>query len=322
MTSSNALQKFHVIDYLRAICMIYIVCYWHLIEYLDVSFLQPNKITESLAYLVLGLFFMISGFLNGSDKNKEFVSFYQRKILRIYPLYFCALVIFHLLGLNDGVTSLKAALFVSPFLDSSPVTLWFVAELFVFLLITPFLLRIKSSLLLIGILLSGFYFATLAMDFSNSMIDSRVVKYFPAYFLGVLAAGGKPINSKVVLVVLMSIMAALLAHFVTRTNDFLLLEVVCVQVGSFSILFYSLYKLNIVNESQLVAKVSFLSFVTYLIHRPIYEVLDRCLNVYDVGIVWPFFVGVAIPMLAFIAYFIQQYYDKLSKMIFESDRQK
>lgn len=79
-------------DNTRAICMIWIVCIWHLSGYID---LFPIEFySESASYITdscLAAFSFLSGFFLSKYEivNKtDFVCFYKRRFIRYYPLFF------------------------------------------------------------------------------------------------------------------------------------------------------------------------------------------------------------------------------------------
>jgi peptidoglycan/LPS O-acetylase OafA/YrhL len=65
---NKILQRFHVLDYLRALCILYIVGFWHLLNYSRSDINYEFEATYQATVIVLGLFVMISGFLVGQKQ--------------------------------------------------------------------------------------------------------------------------------------------------------------------------------------------------------------------------------------------------------------
>jgi fucose 4-O-acetylase-like acetyltransferase len=68
------------IDFLRGASVIYIVGFWHLLDYTKAIPVYRNFITQRITYIILGSFVFISGYFIRSNKmtiNKEAIfSFY------------------------------------------------------------------------------------------------------------------------------------------------------------------------------------------------------------------------------------------------------
>lgn len=134
----------HAIDILRALSVLYIVGYWHLFNYIQ-GFPHANYYTEALTYTILGTFTFASGYLLAGRALgggvAGLLAFYRRRLLRIYPLYAIALVIFVGIGLVDATIATRAALLVSMLLPPAPPTLWFITMIMSFYLIAPLLIN-------------------------------------------------------------------------------------------------------------------------------------------------------------------------------------
>lgn len=178
------------LDLLRAVMVLYIVGFWHLLGYTKLPVpLYDNWLTQNLTTMVLGSFVLISGLLLGrsGDKLAGFRGvgrFYLRRLRRIYPLYALALLAFTLVGLANPWDALKAALLVSMFVPEPPMTLWFITMLMSFYLVAPALIRCGDRTF-VGRFL-GIFAAILAFDTWINPVDTRIITYYPAFGLGIM----------------------------------------------------------------------------------------------------------------------------------------
>ncbi|MFL6696444.1 MAG: acyltransferase family protein [Vitreoscilla sp.] len=140
-TVDPAPDKSLSVEVLRAGCVLYIVGFWHLMDYTHGLGGYNNAVTVRLTVIVLGLFTFLSGFLLARAPMRlgrsELKRFYAKRLLRIYPLYLLALLAFWALGIADRGIALKAALGISMLYGPPPATLWFVTMILVFYLIAP-----------------------------------------------------------------------------------------------------------------------------------------------------------------------------------------
>ncbi len=184
-------NRIHAVDFLRAASVIYIVGFWHMMEYWPGSIGAHNHVTTRLTTIVFGLFTFLSGYLLAqrplSWTAPKISFFFLRRFLRLYPLYLAALLVFGLTGLADWRSVLLSAPLLSPFLGHIPLTLWYVAVLLIFYLLAPLLLtsRTPVSLLLRSVAVFGVLVVIVRL---LPHADARLVIYFPAFALGIHAA--------------------------------------------------------------------------------------------------------------------------------------
>jgi len=149
-------ERNNAIDFLRAFCVLYIVGYWHLVPYSTAFPGYANYYTEGLKEIVLGAFALSSGFLLAQRdiglSPREVLSFYRRRLVRIYPLYLLAVLLFGLAGIASPAQVTEAALLISMFTPPALPTLWFITMIMFFYLAAPFLIHasenVKGCLLL------------------------------------------------------------------------------------------------------------------------------------------------------------------------------
>ncbi len=194
-------ERNQAIDLLRALSILWIVGFWHLLGYAPSVDGYKNALTHRLTVVVLGLFVLIAGHLigrSGIRNGADILAFYRRRLIRIYPPYVLALILFGLCGLLESGQFLPAALLISSFGEDPPGTLWYIAMLVVFYLLAPFLLLLRERL---GggregaaSLPAGIGAAALLISLSTAVgllvkgVDPRLFLYFPAFVVGLLVS--------------------------------------------------------------------------------------------------------------------------------------
>ena len=86
MEIANDRKKY--LDCARAVCMLYIVGFWHLFDYTGKSIVNP--LTSQITYGVLATFTFISSFFLGRKKitdMKSVLSFWGKRLIHFYPLF-------------------------------------------------------------------------------------------------------------------------------------------------------------------------------------------------------------------------------------------
>lgn len=196
-------ERNQAIDLLRALSILWIVGFWHLLGYAPAVDGYKNGLTHRLTVVVLGLFVLIAGHLigrSGIRNGGDILAFYRRRLIRIYPPYVLALLLFGLCGRLEAGQFLPAALLVSSFGNDPPDTLWYIAMLVVFYLLAPFLLLLRERL---GAILpaglagdpgAGIGAAALLIGLSAGLgqlvpqVDPRLFLYFPPFVVGLLVS--------------------------------------------------------------------------------------------------------------------------------------
>lgn len=134
-------------DIARFLCVIWIVGFWHLVEYMnsDITTCCINSVTRNITNGVLGTFMFISGFFLSkySFRNKtDVLNFFKKRLNRFYLLFFISAVLMYTFGLIPSVGLLFTTIFgLSPFILPQPPTLWFFCMLIGFYAITPLICK-------------------------------------------------------------------------------------------------------------------------------------------------------------------------------------
>lgn len=178
------------LDFLRATCILYIVGYWHLIPYTTAFPTYSNWLTEGLKYVALATFTLCSGYLLAGQRialtRAGLWAFYRRRLLRIYPLYLVAAILFGLVGIASWSQVANGALLIAMVQPPALPTLWFVAMIMLFYLVAPLLIRIADKPLLLILATFSAMSLLLLEHLLIARIDLRIVMYLPVFALGIL----------------------------------------------------------------------------------------------------------------------------------------
>lgn len=136
-------------DVARVVCMTYIIAWCHLYAYIhpDIVSAIVIPLCASLTDTCLGLFTFISGFLLGKKyifgehRNTNILVFYEKRILRVIPLFFLASIALFLISFNSARSTINGVLCLSPFIKPRPQTLWYIPVILLCYAVTPIISR-------------------------------------------------------------------------------------------------------------------------------------------------------------------------------------
>lgn len=183
---NNSSPRLFVVDVLRVVCMIWIICIWHLSDYLPNEYgisLTESAVGETVTKVVLSLFTFISGFtLSKYNFNNllDAKNFYFKRLKRFYGLYAIAIILFYIIGWYSLKATLKMLLGVGIVNGCAPFTLWYMCMLMVFYALTPILRfsypkKIYNAIAFIAICLVLRYILR---------VSDIILLYYCAYALG------------------------------------------------------------------------------------------------------------------------------------------
>ena len=311
---SEANSRYLPFDFLRTFCVVYIVCVWHLNEYLSTQYTFSNitlpflhKITE----IILGAFTFLSGYFL---KRYSFISiedvkiFYYRRIKRFYLLLLVSALSYLALRWITIGQFLQVMTGTNLLFGDAVGTLWYFSMIIFFYIITPVFSFYKDthkwflpiSSLLIFILL---YFS---VQFSRA--DYRLLLYFPCYISGFITRRmGSNYKTNVFLMLFLTICYFMLYTMCSAENVWF--SVILVQCGMWIIILLSI----IVYSEKMDKIVSFLaasSMVAYLFHRQVFSLgrslCEICLDIKYI----PLVVAIFLSSITFIiSYYIQKMYN-------------
>jgi peptidoglycan/LPS O-acetylase OafA/YrhL len=271
----------HAIDALRALSVLYIVGYWHLFNYVQGFPGYANLGTEGLKDIILGTFTFTSGYLLAGKALQlqwaEVFTFYRRRLLRIYPLYAAALLLFLMAGLTEKTVAVKGLLLISMFAPPAPPTLWFITMIMIFYLVAPLMIhtaeRPFSFLVLCGLMVAGL----VVFHRLVNPLDLRILLYFPAFALGV-AVARQPILRQgiqrgrwpLTLLALLSYLPFQVGSEGSLPGVGLLLPLTL--IGTLVLFAQAEHYLGR-RPNMLIFAISYASFCLYLFHRLVYKLL-------------------------------------------------
>lgn len=294
---------------------ILIVLYYHILGYADVYGKHP--VVRTLVYASLCIFTFLSAYLLASrycfKTKEELKTFYKKRILRFYPLFFISSVLLYFLGVNGGFTTLKGLLGISPFIKPHPITMWYCAMLISLYLFTPFwatgglkkqILKFLSVIIIIVLI-----------DFIFHCVVPRTYCYYTVYFVGILFSqkwgdGFLDILKQYSIQLMLFFFILIIITFVTRSDA---LKYFNSGIGFFSLLAVYLKAGDMIkNNKPLVSFLTILSYSSmclYLFHREVFVLMLKVWYPSRPLIVCLYLGIIGIVISIMIAYFIQRSYD-------------
>ncbi len=312
------------IDILRAAGCLYIVGFWHLLDYTNAVVHYNNPVTLRLTYIILGTFIFVSGYYVGlrfkTTSRNDIIGFYKKRLIRIYPLYLIAILLFAMLQLSDVRTSLKAAFLISMIVGKSPPTLWFIALLMTYYVISPLIIYAVKALNTFGTILSFALFIACLMIlfYITGRPDLRMIVYFPSYLLGIYVADRKIDNTVKGHMILIPVVATIFLSFLEFQYVFLEITTKTIMILLCSFLvFRTGYNIKISSNRSYkgVLILSYSSYCMYLFHRPVYIVLKKLYFPAEMAYQVVYLVILCVPCVILVSYILQRTYDNIIGML-------
>ena len=316
------------IDLLKVVSTLYIVGFWHLFDYVDDAFNVSNPFTVQLTGILLGAFTLISAYFVGRSKPpktaRSVVEFYRKKLLRLYPLYGLAILLFFAMGLTEGVTALKAAVLVSMLSRPAPLTLWFITMVMLFYLVSPLLLLGFDERPQANLTAPRTYWLTCAILFISLVlcswklpsIDFRLLTYFPCYIIGLALPRYLPLLPQPITTVVALSLTGFGAGLLNSVDPdsalvSVLLAIPLVLAGALS-LFMLCFNLQLPAWiASPIKLLSYCSFGAYLFHRVVFESLIRLYFPGNAAAQVVYLMALGVPLIEVVAGLLQQGYDRL-----------
>jgi peptidoglycan/LPS O-acetylase OafA/YrhL len=312
------------IDLLRAASILYIVGFWHLLGYAPAIDGYKNVVTYRLTVLVLGLFVLISGHLIGRagiHDGADILRFYRRRLIRIYPPYLFAIVLFRLSDLIQPDQWLGAALLISSFGQDPPRTLWYISMIVVFYLLAPFLLLLHHRLQQLPsrwrpsrlVMAGGLILLTFVLGKIFHQVDVRLFLYFPAFVVGLFLRPpdlDHPLRLQTLLAVLLALVASVVVSLPTERIDENLVGIPLTTFGPLLIFLVVTSWARKLRPWPPVMLVSTASYFMYLFHRPIFWLLTSRPLPESASGQLAFLLLVCLPLIVLVSWLAQKLYDR------------
>ena len=316
------------IDLLRSLSILYIVGFWHLLDYTKAIPHYENIISYRITWIVLGTFVLISGyFLGGKNFSRNALfAFYKKRLIKIYPPYFVAVLFFSIFGLSDTITSLKAIFGVSMFVRPAPPTLWFITMLLFFYLITPIIVfladqgifRYLFSYIFLFCCLLGYEYLSKAL-FHYYYLDIRVAVYLAPFMVGVYMARNNIKKNRIKSILSMVGMAAFILscyfNYESRGYNLLLSIPIITIFPLLMLLFFKQLNLTSLTAQRTIFFLSTASYFMYLFHRPFYIVIKKIYFPTDTVYQLIFLLIICLPIIIASSFFMQVAYNNVLKSL-------
>jgi peptidoglycan/LPS O-acetylase OafA/YrhL len=314
MIGVNLETRSCAIDFLKGMSILYVVGYWHLFNYTKAFPQYRNVVTDRFLMVVLGLFVLISGYLIGAkacrnSKNTLF-AFYAKRLLRVYPPFIIFSLIFYVLNVGSGKKLFKTATLITMVFPPAANTLWFIAMIIVFYLITPLLISMsknKLNYLLFCILLYGSAF--ISNQFFN-ILNERIILFFPTFAIGVLLASHKELIDNFRLsVVALFLIASIVVTFIENVSTFLWSPLIV--LGPLFCFMIILRKERMIERFKIIGHIGYASLFVYLSHRPIYEILKKLYFPQSELLQLFYLTAICLPLIIAVSWVLQKWYNSI-----------
>jgi len=305
------------IDVIRAGCILWIVGYWHLEQYIDFT-IQKGCYISHVTYGVLACFSLLSGFFAVSPmkSTRDILLFYKKKLLRIAPLFLLASLLFVLCDYVSVDKLIRCITCIGIIQGNPPTTLWYVCMLFIFFIITPLFLMMKNKdvkYFLFAVVFLGFYLLNRYIG-----TDLRIFYLSPFYFAGIIIRENEyhlsigNINKwiRTLSIIIAGIIFIISSKYAGR--DFApptFISSIAFIWGYVSVVESFFGKLE---KNTIIEKLSYASFCMYLFHRTIYYALKQVIGPFNVITTYI----ICLPIVILFSYAIQFCYDSILKLLF------
>jgi len=317
----DKLKKLPYMDIVRALCTLWIVGFWHLSNHS--TFTNQILLAPKITGCVLFCFMFISGYLVSQREVNtwnDVKSFYIRRFLRFYPLFFLSCTLLLLMNIfyrQQYITSIRqyvlTLLGLSYIILPAPSTVYFISLLILFYAFTPLVEKAGRG----GIfLVVGFYMGLYVLYRLSNMkyVHGVLFDFMIFYFTGVFLRGVEFRYSNKVLVISLVLFILFLYLSDIVENSF--------YVRVLSDFYYAFYISFLIEVciftdkylpwlEKLMSFISFGSMCAYLFHRPIYWTLNILFGPFSPVFAYLF----SLPLLLIISYFIQLIYNGILTLI-------
>lgn len=329
------------LDLMRVVAILFILLY-HLpgysFDYFNLTNMGINIdssiLREFSRYFGLSLFIFVSGHLanlNGrtfSDLH-DIRKFVVRKVIRIFPLYYIALIEFYrLYDINEPLRVLAHMLglqliLASPLVKPAP-TLWFIGLILIYYATYILVRADKVNARIKALVLLSFPMIVFTINKTFGVMDLRIVLYYGIFLLGLYSARNDVF--KRISWAQTSMMALVFAFIVMVSHDFTFTKDPFSSIGAFFMINLLMFLFinfcykgclalaKIIKPTRLIEVISHSSFCMFLFHRPVWSSMHDYLSktvIIESHVMMALILAlVGIPAIIILSYSIQRLYDK------------
>lgn len=303
-----------VFDVARALCVLYIVAFWHLLNYFPSIKLNGMslQVCSSITIVVLGTFTFMSGFFLKKyviETLDDVKLFYWKRFKRFYIPYLVCLTVLFLGGwFESGKQFVLSLIGLSTYIGSSPNTVWYFSMLMSFYALTPILLYLKKR--------NHFYFFAFTFGLiCLFVLFSRINgMYFPFYLLGILVTDKhlKVLTSKWIYIITFMISFILLLYVQDKWGGGLL-------IWRYFLIFCGIFLIVKLSQSlccnaslKFWNLLAYSSMMAYLYHRIHYKIIGFIISPDGITSIILFAI-MGVISLFLISYWLQKIYDNFSR---------
>lgn len=277
-----------------------------------------------------GCFFFTAGYFtlfSLQNRKNNILAFYWSKMVRIFPPYWLALVMFmYVMGMTLRkrdvlIYALGLQTIFSPAIVKPVLTIWFVGVILLYYMIFAVILRYARTEFqrLLGI--TAFFVLSYLVHVFTDLIDNRFFLYFFVFVGGLLASNSRQLSDyllsrKWVGLRLLAALVSWFAFYWALANGFQ--SVFYIAFADSFILAWIILALALFSSSRqkplpaVWNALAYASFFIYLFHRPVWQILVDLFHV-PFGTLsdslWKLLPGSLLTFVA--AYYLQKGYDRL-----------
>lgn len=268
-------KRYLPFDLVRAICVLYIVCFWHLNSYLSDQYVfcgETLRFLHCVTESILGAFTFLSGFFLKRyviSSFRDVLSFYSKRLKRFYFLLLLSALTYLVLKWLTVPQFLQVMTGTNLLFGDAVGTLWYFSMLILFYILTP-LLSFKRNEFKWWLPLSSLsVFGVFCILVHFTEADYRLLLYFPCYIIGLLTNRLLE-NNKVNAALLLLAVISYAIVYVLNLHDKTVFGIIMTQFGVWAIILLSV----IICSSRCSAPITFIStasMVVYLFHRQVFS---------------------------------------------------
>ena len=310
------------LDVTRTLCAVWIVCIWHMDQYIETDIRLFGTGNDRLPFLmvtngVLALFTFISGYFASQKKIaniNDALEFYRKRVMRFGIPLLISCILLAGVGYLSPLHIITTILGVSQFLPPPyPKTIWYFSMIIAFYYVTPLLCYAKQKSCYLSVVVSIFLLSILYICNLYLGFDNRLYENFIFYAIPFVIPCSYPIKilqskwSFVILTISLVIIISLYKNVVTAGAGTTVVSdlFICIGILSLTSILATVPRLPVVFYY-----LSYASMFAYLYHRELYIMATKIIGKFNYS--EAAFFGI---LLFVLSYYGQKIYDYTIKKI-------